>query len=197
MADEPGSAEPKMALLLLDLQRIVVESYGGTPEVLQAVGHAAAAARSSGTPVIYVVLDFRAGHPEISPRNRTFAGIKAAGLFSGPSDGFQIHDAIARQDGDSVVVKKRISAFAGNDLDLLLRAQGIDTLALCGVATSGVVLSTALDAADRDYDVQVLEDGCGDTDPVLHRVLLDKVLGRRGTVRTTAEWIAERTNART
>ena len=180
--------EPKTALLLLDLQRAVVESYGGTPELVATVATAARAARAAGTPVIYVTLDFRAGFPEISPRNRTFSGIKDAGLFSGDSDAFAVHEALTPQPGDIVVVKKRISAFTGSDLDLLLRSQGIERVVLCGIASSGVVLSTLLDACDRDYEVEVLEDGCADTDPVLHQVLFEKVFNRRATVRSAADW---------
>jgi nicotinamidase-related amidase len=72
---------------------------------------------------------------------------------------------------------------------MLLRAQGVRTVTLCGIASSGVVLSTVLDACDRDYAVEVLEDGCADTDPELHRTLFDKVFSRRGTVATSADWI--------
>jgi nicotinamidase-related amidase len=50
-----------------------------------------------------------------------------------------------------VVTKKRVSAFAGSDLDLVPRAGEIDSLVLTGIATSGVVLSTLRQAADLDF----------------------------------------------
>lgn len=62
-----------------------------------------------------------------------------------------IPDDVAPQDNDIVVTKRRVSAFAGSDLDILLRSQVIDHLVLTGVATSGVVLSTLRQAADLDY----------------------------------------------
>nr|WP_246158554.1 isochorismatase family protein [Catellatospora sichuanensis] len=71
---------------------------------------------------------------------------------------------------------RRVSAFAGSDLDLLLRAQWIEHLMLTGIATSGVVLSTLRQAADLDYRLTVLADGCHDSDPEVHAVLTTKVL---------------------
>ncbi|MGH7440727.1 MAG: cysteine hydrolase family protein [Polyangiaceae bacterium] len=46
----------------------------------------------------------------------------------------------------------------GTDLDMILRANGIDTLVLGGIATSGVVLSTVRHAADADYRLVVVAD---------------------------------------
>jgi nicotinamidase-related amidase len=63
----------------------------------------------------------------------------------------QVHDALEPRPDEPVVVKRRVSAFSGSDLDVLLRAAGADTLVLAGIATSGVVLSTLRQAADLDY----------------------------------------------
>ena len=79
-----------------------------------------------------------------------------------------------------------MSAFAGTDLDMILRANGIETLVLAGIATSGVVLSTVRHAADADYRLVVVGDCCADRDPEVHRVLVEKVFARQTTV-TTAE----------
>jgi nicotinamidase-related amidase len=65
---------------------------------------------------------------------------------------------------------------------LRLAARGIDTLVLAGVATSGVVLSTLRDAADRDYRLFVLSDVCADMDPEVHRVLMEKIFPRQADV---------------
>ena len=56
------------------------------------------------------------------------------------------------------------------------------TLVLAGIATSGVVLSTLRRAADLDYGLTVLRDGCADADEGVHRVLLDKVFRRQADV---------------
>ena len=93
-------------------------------------------------------------------------------------------------DDDIVVTKLRVSAFAGSDLEVLLRGLEVRDLVLAGIATSGVVLSTLRQAADLDFGLTVLSDACADGDPEVHRVLLEKVFPRQADVVTTAEWTA-------
>jgi nicotinamidase-related amidase len=89
-----------------------------------------------------------------------------------------------------MVTKRRVSAFTGSDLEVLLRSGGIDSLVLAGIATSGVVLSTLRQAADLDYRLTVLADGCLDADPEVHQVLLGKLFPRQAEVTSVAEWAA-------
>jgi nicotinamidase-related amidase len=103
----------------------------------------------------------------------------------------QIHPAVAPAPDDIVVTKKRVSAFAGSDLDVVLRSMHVSSLVLAGIATSGVVLSTLRQASDLDYEVTVLRDGCADADTEVHRVLLDKVFVRQADVIGTDEWTAQ------
>jgi nicotinamidase-related amidase len=97
---------------------------------------------------------------------------------------------VAPRPGDVVVTKHRVSAFAGTDLDMILRANGVETLVLAGIATSGVVLSTIRYAADADYRLVVVADCCADRDPEVHRVLVEKVFQRQARVVKAAEVIA-------
>ena len=87
-------------------------------------------------------------------------------------------------------MKRRVSAFSGSDLDVLLRAKQADTLVLAGIATSGVVLSTLRQAADLDFRLVVLSDACADGDAEVHRVLTEKVFPRQAQVTTTDDWVA-------
>ena len=73
---------------------------------------------------------------------------------------------------------------------MVLRAQAIDELVLCGIATSGVVLSTLRAAADLDYGLTVLRDACADSDDEVHRVLVEKVFPRQAEVVDVADWVA-------
>jgi nicotinamidase-related amidase len=102
----------------------------------------------------------------------------------------QIHPGVAPGPDDVVVVKKRVSAFTGSDLDVVLRSLEVDSLVLTGIATSGVVLSTLRQAADLDYRLTVLADGCLDADPEVHQVLLGKVFPRQAEITTIADWAA-------
>ncbi|MFF3870897.1 cysteine hydrolase family protein [Streptomyces sp. NPDC001978] len=177
------------ALLVMDVQRSIVDRFddgggGYLPRLREAVD----AARAAGLPVIYVVVGFRAGHPEISARNKTFAAAARSGAFTESDPGSEIHPEVAPRPGEAVVTKRRVSAFAGSDLDLVLRAGEIDSLVLTGIATGGVVLSTLRQAADLDFRLTVLADGCLDADPEVHRVLTEKVFPRQSDVLTVAQW---------
>jgi nicotinamidase-related amidase len=102
--------------------------------------------------------------------------------------GSAIHPAVAPADNDVIVTKRRVSAFTGSDLEVVLRAADVDHLVLTGIATSGVVLSTLRQAADLDYRLTVLADGCLDADPEVHRVLMEKVFPRQADVVRIADW---------
>jgi nicotinamidase-related amidase len=176
------------ALLVMDVQRGVVERFTGDPDYLPRLSRAIEVARAAGIPVIYVTVGFRRGHPEISASNRTFAAAAAAGLYAEGDPAIEIHPAVAPRPEDPLVTKRRVSAFAGSDLEVLLRGLGAGTLVLTGIATSGVVLSTLRQAADLDYRLVVLSDACLDADPEVHRVLTEKVFPRQADVLTVAEW---------
>ena len=180
--------DSRPVLLLMDFQQGIVESIGA-PQVIDAASRAATAARDAGIPVMFVRVGFRPGYPEVSEGNATFASVRQAGdAYTEGHPATQVHAALAPRRGEPVIVKRRVSAFSGSDLDVLLRAAGADTLVLAGIATSGVVLSTVRQAADLDYRLIVLADACADRDEEVHRVLTGKVFPRQAVVTTAAEW---------
>jgi nicotinamidase-related amidase len=186
MVDRPVDT----ALLVMDVQRGVVDRYAGDGTLLDRLHRAVETARSAGLPVVFVRVAFRPGHPEVSARNRTFAAIATGerGAFGEDDEATQVHPALDPRPEDPVVVKKRVSAFAGSDLEVLLRSLGAAHLVLTGIATSGVVLSTLREAADRDYGLTVLHDACADADAEVHRVLTEKVFPRQAEVLSVDEW---------
>jgi nicotinamidase-related amidase len=178
---------PKSALLVMDVQQVIVDRFE-SEGYLARLRSGIDAARAAGVPVIYVVVGFRPGFPEISDRNKAFSGIRERGGIGGESEATRIHPAVEPQPGETVVTKRRVSAFAGSDLDYILRAAEIDHLVLTGISTSGVVLSTLRQAADLDFGLTVLEDGCIDGDDEVHRVLTEKVFPRQADVTTIDAW---------
>ncbi|MGP7995886.1 MAG: cysteine hydrolase family protein [Streptosporangiaceae bacterium] len=176
------------ALLVMDVQRGIVERFGTAPGYLAGLASAVRAARDAGLAVCYVTAGFRDGYPEISPGNKIFAAVAGTGRLTDGDPGREIHPAVAPAAGDVIVTKRRVSAFAGSDLEVVLRAQGIRHLVLAGIATSGVVLSTVRLAADLDYQLTVLADGCLDADPEVHRVLVGKVFPRQAEVTSITDW---------
>jgi len=179
------------ALLVMDIQAGTIGRVEDSKTLLTNIGQAIEAARKTQIPVIYVVVGFRKGIPEISSvtTNKSFSAIKGAG-FPGIEEPIRIDPAVAPQPDEMVVTKRRVSAFAGSDLEVILRGLKIEQLVLTGIATSGVVLSTLREAADKDYILSVLSDGCADLDPEVHSVLMNKVFPRQAEVMTVAQWIA-------
>ena len=178
----------RTALLVMDLQADIVARFpDGSAALLERTASLIAAARAAHVPVIYVVVGFRPGYPEVSPRNQSFSAIKGTGKFTTSPPGADIVPAVRPQPEDVIIVKHLVSAFSSTDLDMVLRAQGVDTLVLTGLATSGVVLSTVRHGADADFKIVVVADCCGDGDDEVHRVLTEKVFVRQASVVRAAD----------
>jgi nicotinamidase-related amidase len=177
------------ALLVMDMQMGIVGMLAAGNETPSNIAKAIAYARTNNITVVYVVVGFRPGMPEVSPNNKSFSASKAR-LGTGNTDEFMKIDAVVSPLPDEVIVtKRRYSAFTGSDLEVVLRSQGIQHLVLTGISTSGVVLSTLREAADKDYRLTVLSDGCADRDPEVHQVLTTKVFPTQAEVITVEEWI--------
>jgi nicotinamidase-related amidase len=180
------------ALVAMDCQAGIVSIYAKPQEeFIERTSSVLRAARSGGMTVIHVQVGFRPGLPEVSGRNKLFAAVRSSlqhqKLFEGSAGA--IHPALGPEPGDILVTKHRVSAFAGTDLEMLLRAKEIDTLVLFGIATSGVVLSTLLDASDADYRAVVIADCCTDLDLELHETLFTRLFPQRSEVVTAGEFV--------
>jgi nicotinamidase-related amidase len=180
--------ENRPALLIMDVQNEIVQRFADRPELIQAFPRALEAARRAAIEVIFVRVAFREGYPEVSARNKSFSTISGRRGLAASDASTQVHPSVAPRPGEIVVTKLRVSAFAGSDLEVILRSRRIDTLVLSGIATSGVVLSTLRAAADMDYRLVVLSDACVDADPEVHRVLMEKIFPRQAEVLTVDEW---------
>lgn len=188
---EPALDPARTAVLSMDMQAGIVGIYAGDQQdaLTSRAAGVLARCRERGMKVIHIQVGFRPGLPEVSPRNTLFAAVRNSErhqqLFKGESG--RIHPALGPAEDDIVITKHRISAFAGTDLEMILRSNDIDTLVMFGIATSGVVLSTLLDAVDADYRTVVVKDCCADQDADVHSILLEKFFPRRGTVLTADE----------
>jgi nicotinamidase-related amidase len=146
-------------------------------------------ARDVGLFVCYCATVFRPGYVEISERNKTFRERKHSGQPAIADPVQLIHPAVQPAAGEVVVGKHRVNALYGTGLDLILRANNIETLIILGYATSGVVLSTVRYAADADYRLVVVEDCCADQDPEIHNFLTRRIFPRQAEVVTANEVI--------
>jgi len=93
------------------------------------------------------------------------------------------------QAGDVVVTKHRYAAFHNTDLDLILRSNGVRTVAITGVVTNVCVETTAREAFVRDYYVIAVDDGCAAYSDADHKASLsniDRFFGEVATIRQVA-----------
>ncbi len=172
------------AMLSLDIQAGIVSVYVKDESFVGRAARTLQAGRAAGMPVVHVKVGFRPRVPEANTRNRFLSAIKASPphqqFFQGASGA--LHSDLGVVERDLIVSKSRVSAFAGTDLEVLLRANDVHTLILFGIATSGVVLSTVLEAADLDYRLIVVKDCCADLDADLHETLINKIFPRQAAV---------------
>jgi nicotinamidase-related amidase len=176
------------ALLVMDMQAGTLRHLPDSTVLINNVATAIATARDNQIPVIYVVVGFRSGFPEINMNNKAFAASKERFANVDMNEFTKIEAALAPLADDITVVKRRFSAFTGSDLEVILRAKSIQHIVLTGISTSGVVLSTVREAADKDYQITVLSDCCADGDDEVHRVLTTKIFPRQADVLTVQEW---------
>ncbi|MFG2276883.1 cysteine hydrolase family protein [Streptomyces chartreusis] len=179
------------ALLLMDLQPALLDGITERDRVLDCAQRAQRAALAAGICEIHVRVAFTPeDHAAVPAHNKAFAPVAAAAALSAAEPGTDVHPVLRVNDRAHTVTKTRVGAFSTTTLDPFLREQGIDTLVLGGVHTSGVVLSTVREAADRDYRLLVLGDVCADPDPRLHRTLMDAVLPTQADIVDTAAFEA-------
>lgn len=178
------------ALLVMDVQAGIVGMLPDSKTILGSIAKAIAHARAKKIPVIYVVVGFRPGTPEVSSNNKSFGSMKERFASANMDEFMKVHPDVAPAADEVTVIKRRVSAFTGSDLEVVLRSFGITHVVLTGISTSGVVLSTTREAADKDYRITILSDCCADGDEEVHRVLTTKVYPRQADVLTVAEWIA-------
>jgi nicotinamidase-related amidase len=174
----------KSVLLLMDFQNVIVGMVGDQgPALLERAAKARAAARAAGMAVMHVRVAFtEADYAAIPASNKGFSMLAKNRIITEGTPAAEIHEALKPAADEEVFTKKRVGAFSTTKLAERLKARGIDTLVLTGIATSGVVLSSLRDAADHDYRLVVIGDCCADMDAETHRVLTEKVFPRQADV---------------
>ncbi|WP_242890993.1 cysteine hydrolase family protein [Actinomadura litoris] len=179
------------ALIIGDVQRGITGGYPFARRVVPPLTELLPRARAAGALVVFVHFAFRDNGADVPPGSSLLKSFYEAGdAFHEGSAGTEVDLPVAPE--DVVVLKRRASAFAGTDLDLVLRARGVGRVVIAGVATSAMVAATCYDAADRGYQVTVLRDGCADGDPAMHDFFMETVFPSRGVeVVPCAGWRAE------
>ena len=119
--------------------------------LIERINRALTIAHGKGWLTILVKVGFEPGyanHPKDSP---LFGPAAQSGALELGTTGTAFHSAIRSDLADMVVVKPRVSAFYGTNLETALRAQRIERVVIAGVSTPWAVQAAARDAHDRDY----------------------------------------------
>lgn len=118
------------------------------------------AARAAGATIVHAPITFAAGYGELSQRPYgILKGVVDCTAFVKGGWGAEIVDSLAPQDGDVIVEGKRgLDTFATTNLDFILRARAITTIALGGFLTNCCVESTMRTGYEKGYEVITLSD---------------------------------------
>jgi nicotinamidase-related amidase len=177
------SLDSEPALVLVDLQKSVVQTAQIRPMIDRAAD-LAQAFRRHGLTVVLVQL---AAGPGSTPPGRTDQPAMRRSRRTQQLGWDDIVDELGRHPDDVIVTKRNWGAFYGTDLDLQLRRRGVGQIVLGGVATSIGVESTARCAHEHGYHVALATDAMADLDPEAHRNSIAKIFPRLGQTTTTAE----------
>ncbi len=183
----PAIVPAKTALLVMHYQTDILELFPSVaPTLLANTRRLCDAARDKGVSVYFAKFHFSPGYPEVSPLNKNGQGVKQLGLFVED----QVSPELGRQANEPIIIAHRASVFFGTDLQVRLSAQGIDTLIMVGIASTGVMLSSVAYASDADFRLFAVKDCCYDPDQVVHDHLFATAFESRTTVLSLADALA-------
>jgi nicotinamidase-related amidase len=174
--------DPKIALILIDLQKGIV-AYPTAHPADEVVRHAAALAdafRRHRLPVVLV--NVTGGAPGRTEQARP------RGEF--PAGWSDLVPELNRQPEDHTVTKRTWGAFTNTGLDEHLKKLGVTQVVVAGVATSIGVESTARQAHELGLNVTLAVDAMTDMSPDAHNNSIARIFPRLGETGTTWEIIA-------
>jgi nicotinamidase-related amidase len=159
----------KPALIILHMQELIAVGRAD-PSLLDAMKKAGTiphqqtllkAFRDKKLPVIYVnvLVTSNKQNPAGSfpAYGNLFRRMEAREAY--PND-MEVIPELSPQPGEPVLSNWFIGAFSNSGLDQVLKARGVETLVLTGVATHVVVYTTALQAIELMYSVILVSDAC-------------------------------------
>jgi len=161
------------ALLIVDFVMAYLDPasplYAQVEDALASNERLLAAARAAAIPVFFTNITYQADGADGGlfykkiPSLRVFLEGSPLGAFP-PS--------LQPMEGERVISKKFASAFFGTSLAEALSDEGIDTLLITGLSTSGCVRATALDALQSGFAPFVVSEACGDRHSAPHEANL-------------------------
>ena len=162
-------------------------AYEPSAEVIGPISRLLASARNAEIPIYFTRYSLNEDYSDGGLLLEVFPAIDGTGGLVRGSWDADVVEELEPAEGEVVLDKTRYSAFYGTDLEEQLRAQGADSLIVCGVTTNICVESTVRDAFFRDIRPIVPEDGTAAVTPELHEGALDDFRYGFGQVVSIAE----------
>jgi ureidoacrylate peracid hydrolase len=192
VVETPG----KLALIVVDMQNAFLRDEGSMHKlglrndllepVLPAVCRLVDIARRAEAPIVFTRFVVRSDYRDAGLRGSSYAG-KAFPVMVGGTWDAELVDELVPLPIDYVVNKQRHSAFYNTNLDIILRAERVESLIVCGVTTEICVESTVRDARARDYNVFVPSDATAAFDRERHEASLRVMAFGFGQITTVGE----------
>jgi maleamate amidohydrolase len=140
--------------------------YAGVEDARDAIAELVAAARAAGVPVVWTKVEYEPGGADGGVFYRKVASLSV--FQRGASDLGDFPAEASPVEGERVYTKQYPSAFFGTDLAADLRADGVDTVVLCGFSTSGCVRASCVDAVSMGFVPVIVPEACGDREERPH-----------------------------
>ena len=178
------------ALLLLDFHSRFVEKSGG-PAAQAAFETAVRLKRwalSHGIHVIHGIMDLQRTPFQTCKGASTIASTVAIMREDGGEEPAELRENYGQNEKLFTRTPGHVSALKSPGLLDHLHSNGIKSLVLTGLSTSGCVLRTAISATDAEFVVSVISDACADREIDVHRLIISKILPARAYVFTAAEF---------
>jgi nicotinamidase-related amidase len=176
------------ALVVIDLQKGIVgrdtKPYAAANVVTRSA-KLAEALRAKGGTVVYVHVDM-AKFLKL-PADQQMMDPNAP---PPPPEMSELVPEAGFHEGDLLITKRHWGAFAHTELEAALRAKGVETVVLCGIATNIGVESTARQGTGLGFGFVVVEDACTTFSAEMQEFAFKNIFPRLGRVRSTDEVLA-------
>lgn len=161
----------------------------GAKEMVPTLLHLIEEARKVDLPIVYIQTTHSEWTDSPSWLYRRPDGRKPETCREG-SWGAEFFEGISPLPHERIVIKHRYSAFINTDLNTVLKARGVESVLVTGVATNVCVETTARDAFMFDYYVTMVEDCAAAYDLQMHEATLKNMRNHFGAVASSQEIIS-------
>ena len=171
------------ALILIDFVQAYFDEasplYAGVENAFASALRVRDAARNAGIPVFYTNVVYQPGGAD---GGVFFRKVPALEAFVAGNPLGEWPDGLEPAAGEFVISKQYPSAFFGTSLAATLTANGIDTLIITGLTTSGCVRATCIDTVSHGFIPIIVREACGDRHEAPHEANLFDMNAKYGDV---------------